>query len=48
MVVGLLHGLAHRHGERITVNVIARKSDGAEHDIFHIERLDKARLAKAG
>lgn len=48
MVVGLLHGLAHRHGEQITVSLVARKSEGADHDVFQIERLNMARLAKAG
>jgi hypothetical protein len=48
MVIGLLHGLAQRQGERITVSLVARKSEGAHHDIFRIERLDKARLARAG
>ena len=42
MVIGLLYGLARRHGEQIRVNHVARKGETSEHDIFEIDRLTAA------
>lgn len=36
MVIGLLYGLAKRTGEEISVEHAVRRSNGADHDQFHI------------
>ena len=47
MVVGLLYGLAQRHGEQIRVSHITHKGDGADHDIFEIDHLSTQRVPEA-
>ncbi|SDX34686.1 Haem-NO-binding [Albimonas donghaensis] len=45
MVIGLLHGLAAESGERVEIDHVARRDDGADHDVFELRMLDAAAAA---